>query len=238
MILGVSVAHAEVKQGSLGALKKVLIDAHFPLLISASGDGSGSYRYDDRFWTLEQRDGVARLAARRDVPVESLCETYHIGSTNSAGGINIDGDVKNSIIVNNSTVYGAQVAECLLHVAKADIKIPNQLYVRAKLQASDFWVRGYHGDLEIDLIDGDLWLENVGGRMQVRSTGNGDIRMRHFDGNARIGVHGNSDVKVRESRFDNLSIDVTGNADAVFGPGVESRNTQVIGDTDSVTFIR
>ncbi len=172
------------------------------------------------------------------MPVESLCETYHIGSTNSAGGINIDGDVKNSIIVNNSTVYGAQVAECLLHVAKADIKIPNQLYVRAKLQASDFWVRGYHGDLEIDLIDGDLWLENVGGRMQVRSTGNGDIRMRHFDGNARIGVHGNSDVKVRESRFDNLSIDVTGNADAVFGPGVESRNTQVIGDTDSVTFIR
>ncbi len=60
LILGVSVAHAEVKQGSLGALKKVLIDAHFPLLISASGDGSGSYRYDDRFWTLEQRDGVAR----------------------------------------------------------------------------------------------------------------------------------------------------------------------------------
>lgn len=238
LVLGSSVAHAEVRQGFLYTPKQIQIDAHFPLLISGSEDSNGSYRYDDRFWKLEQNNGVTYLKARRDVQVESLCKTHHLKTGNSAGAINIDGNVKNSIIINKSTGSSVKVVECLQHIAKAEIQIPTRLPVKAKLQASDFWIRDYRADLEIDLVDGDLWLENISGLVQVCSSGNGDAKISNFVGNLEIDVQGNSDVTVRDSSIDSLNIKVTENADATIGPNVKSHKTQVSGDVDSVAFVR
>jgi len=115
---------------------------------------------------------------------------------------------------------------------KINVKVPKGAYIEANSLTNETIIGDTEGPVNLTLISEAYVKTGKVTDATLTIKGNGEMRIQEVNGNLSMNITGNGEIKVIKGEASNVNVNVTGNADIIFGGNAKNANINATGNGD------